>query len=103
MLRNLIAAIFLFALALPAMAMPVPAQPHGEEAMQDCHGAPMEHDKSDASDTHAQHRGCIGCIAPQIERPALFAVAAMSPMVQSSPNTKLEGTVPRPNLPPPRA
>ena len=102
MLRNLIAAIFLFALALSAVAMPVPAA-RDEAVMQNCHGAPLEHGKSDATDNHAQHRGCIGCIAPQMARPALPAIEALSPMVQSLPNKKLEGTVPPPSLPPPRA
>lgn len=103
MLRNLIAAIFLLALALPAVAMPLPAKAVNEAAMQDCHGMPMDHGRSDNGDNHTQHRGCIGCIASYAAMPVLMAAVPLSFIIQSTPDHKLNGTVPRPSLPPPRA
>lgn len=62
----------------------------------------MEHGKSDNGDNHGQHRGCIGCIAPQAALPALLESQQLPFIAQSLPNRKLNGTVPRPSLPPPR-
>lgn len=102
MFRNLILAIFLVALALPAVAMPIPVAAPGAPAMEDCHGMPMDHDKGDAGD-HSQHRGCIGCIAPQAAMPVAFGPPTLPFIIALASAKKLSGTIPRPSLPPPRA
>jgi hypothetical protein len=104
MLRNLLLAIFLFALALPALAVPVAPAVASEPLATDCHGMPVESNEDDAEHQgkSVQLHGCIGCIAPVSP---VFAVAEPTTLMfitQSQPPRELTGTIKRPNIPPPR-
>ena len=66
MFRNLLLAMFLFALALPALAVPVAPAVTSAPAATDCHGMPVENQGKETPSTGkgVQLHGCIGCIAP---------------------------------------
>ena len=107
MIRNLVAAIFLLALALPAFAMPVPARAAMMDGMTngasmamaaDCHGMPTKQDK----DGHVQQHGCIGCIAPYAPDIRLAKAAPLPFVTSAQLIRKLDGTAPPPSTPPPR-
>jgi hypothetical protein len=101
MLRNIILALFLLTLALPAMALPMPAAETSVMA-GDCHGMPAQDHSGKPDGQDMRLHGCIGCIAPLAT--ALLAAQAeplrFSPFAQ--PVHRLTGTTPRPSLPPPR-
>jgi hypothetical protein len=105
MLRNLLLAVFLFALALPALAVPVAPAAASQSAATDCHGMPVE--KQDDGPQHegkgVQVHGCIGCIAPLSPAFAIFETAALPFIAQSQPHRELSSTTKRPNIPPPRS
>jgi hypothetical protein len=105
MLRNLFLALFLFALALPALAVPVAPAVASEPVAADCHGMPMEN-QDDGTEEHgssARLHGCIGCIAPA--SPAFGVVQLTAPpfITQSAPYRELSGTIAGPSIPPPRS
>ena len=102
MLRNLFLAIFLFALALPALAVSIAPVAAADTAATDCHGMPVEKQDDDAGEHGqiARPHGCIGCIAP------VFAVtpsAALPFITQRALHRELSGTAGEPNIPPPRS
>jgi hypothetical protein len=104
MLRNLFLALFLFALALPALAVPVAPAEASEPAAADCHGMPME-SQDDGTEEHgssARLHGCIGCIAPASPAFDVVQLTALPFVTQSEPHRELSGTVAGPSLPPPR-
>lgn len=105
MLRNLFLAIFLFALALPALAVPVAPAIASEPVAADCHGMPIENQDDKVGDhgNSVRLHGCIGCIAPV--SPALDVVPSLAlPFItQSAPHREPSGTVAGPSIPPPRS
>ena len=102
MIRNLLATLFLFALALPAVAMPVPAYRNGSDIAKSCHDMPMERKDQAPRNDHAMMHGCIGCIAPTL--PALASLRAHLVVAIDTPATvsALIGIAPNPRDPPPR-
>ena len=102
MLRNLLALLFVFALALPAVAMPAPADENAVVMAEDCHGMPMEQDDKVPAGEHALQHGCIGCIAPYT--PAIAEVRAAVLVTPPLPGlmAALSGFAPKPHDPPPR-
>jgi hypothetical protein len=105
MLRNLFLAIFLFALALPALAVPVAPAAASETAAADCHGMPME-DQEDKAGDHGNSvrlHGCIGCIAPVSPAFDVVLSATLPFIAQSAPHREMSGTVAGPSIPPPRS
>jgi hypothetical protein len=105
MLRNLFLAIFLFALALPALAVPVAPAVASEPVATDCHGIPME-DQDDGAEEHGNNvrlHGCIGCIAPVSPAFDVVQLTALPFIIQSTLHRELSGTVAAPNIPPPRS
>lgn len=105
MLRNLFLAIFLFALALPALAVPVAPAEASQPAAADCHGMPMEN-QDDGTEEHgssARLHGCIGCIAPASPAFDVVQLTALHFITQSAPYQELSGTVAGPSIPPPRS
>lgn len=104
MLRNLFLAIFLFALALPALAVPVAPVAASEAMPADCHGMPMGTQDDDAEEhgKAVQLHGCIGCIAPVSPGFAIFQSASLPCIPQSALLHELLGTIARPTIPPPR-
>ncbi len=102
MIRNLLAALFLFALALPAVAMPVPAHGNGPDITENCHDMPMEREDQAPPNDHAMMHGCIGCIAPTL--PVLAPMLALQPIAIDTPAIvrALIGIAPKPRDPPPR-
>ena len=105
MLRNLFLALFLFALALPALAVPVGTTEASEPAAADCHGMPMENqdDKAGEHGNSARLHGCIGCIAPVSPAFDVVQSTALPFITQSTLHRELSGTVAGPNIPPPRS
>jgi hypothetical protein len=105
MFRNLFLAIFLFALALPALAVPVAPAKASETAAADCHGMPME--KQDEDDPEhgnsVRLHGCIGCIAPVSPAFDVVELAELPFIAQSAPHRELSGTIAGPSIPPPRS
>jgi hypothetical protein len=101
MLRNLFLALFLITLALPAMALPLPA---GEtKAMaEDCHGMPAQDDGGQHDGQNLRLHGCIGCIAPLATLLLTAQIEPLAFMPFAEPVRRLSGTAPRPSLPPPR-
>ena len=105
MLRNLFLAIFLFALALPALAVPVAPAVASEPVATDCHGMPM----NDGDDKAGEHgngvrlHGCIGCIAPVSPAFDVFPSVTLPFITQSTVHRELSGTVAGPSIPPPRS
>ena len=105
MLRNLFLALFLFALALPALAVPVAPAEASEPAVADCHGMPME-DQDVGSEEHGNSmrlHGCIGCIAPVSPAFGVVQLTALPFITQSAPYRELSSTVAGPSIPPPRS
>jgi hypothetical protein len=105
MLRNLFLAIFLFALALPALAVPVAPASASETVANDCHGMPVE-DQDVGSDEHGKSvrlHGCIGCIAPVSPAFDIVSAATLPFVTPSTPHRELSGTVAGPSIPPPRS
>lgn len=105
MLRNLFLAIFLCALALPALAVPFAPAAASEPAASDCHGMPMEN-QEDGDTEHGNSvrlHGCIGCIAPVSPVFDVVQLTALPFITQSAPHHELSGTVAGPNIPPPRS
>lgn len=102
MFRNLLALLFLFALALPALAVPAPVADSAMVMAEDCHGMPMEQDDKAPASEHAMQHGCIGCIAPYA--PAIAEVRAAVLVAPPLPGltTTLSGFAPKPHDPPPR-
>jgi hypothetical protein len=97
MLRNLFLAIFLFALALPALAVPVgPAKASAPVATE-------EQDDGSKRGNSVQLHGCIGCIAPVSPVFAVVQLAELPFVTQSAPHRELSSTVAGPNIPPPRS
>lgn len=109
MIRNLIAAIFLLALALPACAVPVPARTMNAYTAvttmaAGCHGMPIKQPRKYPGDHGSmQQHGCIGCIAPFAPAMEIGRAEALPLVVGADFIRKLEGTAPPPNTPPPRA
>jgi len=105
MLRNLFLAVFLFALALPALAVPVAPAVASETVASDCHGMPMENQDDNAGEHGKSIRlhGCIGCIAPVSPVFDVVQTAALPFITQSAPYRELFGTVAGPTIPPPRS
>lgn len=104
MLRNLIALIFIIALALPAVAMQSPSAPETMVMNADCHGMPMEK-QDDQTGEHGKGlrlHGCIGCIAPVSPVFNIVPSVAMPFITQSTLYRDLSGTVAGPTIPPPR-
>ena len=104
MLRNLFLAIFLTALALPAVAVAVPVAA-SEAVAADCHGMPME-SQDDGQGEHGKAlrlHGCIGCIAPVLPAYAVALSTALPFITQSELHRELSGKVAEPNIPPPRS
>jgi hypothetical protein len=102
MLRHFILAFFLIALALPAMAVSMPAAQDASAAKEDCHGVPMKHEGKAPADDHAGLHGCIGCVAPTNAAQPVAVLSAISFVPFADPVRRLSGTSPRPSLPPPR-
>ena len=102
MLRNLLALLFVFALALPAVAMPAPADDSAMAMAEDCHGMPMERDDKAPAGEQAMHHGCIGCVASYA--PAILAMRAAVLVTPPLPGltAALSGFAPKPHDPPPR-
>lgn len=101
MLRNLFIALFLFALASPALAVPGTPVATSETAASDCHGMPME-DQDVGGEQHANSvrlHGCIGCIAPVSPVFGLVASALLLFISQSAPCRELSGTIAGPAMP----
>jgi hypothetical protein len=101
MLRNLFLALFLLTLALPAMALPVPAKEAGTMA-EDCHGMPTPDDNGKHDGQDMRLHGCIGCIAPLATALPAAQVEPIGFTPFAEPVRRLSGTTPRPSLPPPR-
>lgn len=102
MFRNLLALLFLFALALPALAVPAPVADSAAAMVEDCHGMPMQHDDKAPAREHAMQHGCIGCIAPYT--PAIVEVRTAVLVTPPLPGltATLSGFAPKPHDPPPR-
>jgi hypothetical protein len=105
MIRNLFLAIFLCALALPALAVPVGPAVASEPAATDCHGMPIENQEDGDMEQGNSVRlhGCIGCIAPVSPAFDVVPLTALPFITQSAPYRELSGTVAGPNIPPPRS
>jgi hypothetical protein len=101
MLRNLFLALFLLTLALPAMALPVPAAEANAMA-EDCHSMPVQDDSGEHSGQDMRLHGCIGCIAPLATAMPATQVEPLGFVLFAEPVRRLSGTTPRPSLPPPR-
>jgi hypothetical protein len=103
MFRNLLTLLFLFALALPAVAMPAPADDKAMAMAEDCHGMPMERDDKAPAGEQVMHHGCIGCVAPY----ALTILAMRAAVLVNPPlpglTATLSGFAPKPHDPPPRS
>jgi hypothetical protein len=105
MLRNLFLALFLFALALPALAVPVAPAEASEPAAADCHGMPTK-DQDVGSEEHGNSvrlHGCIGCIAPVSPAFDVVPSATLPFITQSTHHRELSGTIAGPSIPPPRS
>jgi hypothetical protein len=104
MFRNVFLAIFLFALALPALAVPVAPEEASQAMASDCHGTPMDtqDDSTEKHDKSVRLHGCIGCIAPVSHDFAVFQSVSLPCMRQSALLNELSGTIARPTIPPPR-
>ncbi|MBK7162766.1 MAG: hypothetical protein IPH79_09820 [Sphingomonadales bacterium] len=102
MFRNLLALLFLFALALPALAVPAPLADRAVAMAEDCHGMPIQQDDKAPAGEHAVQHGCIGCIAPYT--PAILHVRAVALVAPPLPGltATLSGFAPKPHDPPPR-
>ncbi|MGC1470563.1 MAG: hypothetical protein WA793_14405 [Sphingorhabdus sp.] len=102
MFRNLLALLFLFALALPALAVPAPVADRVMVMAEDCHGMPMQHDDKAPAGEHAMQHGCIGCVAPY----APTIMEARTVVLVTPPLPGLTATLssfaPKPHDPPPR-
>jgi hypothetical protein len=105
MLRNLFLAIFLFALALPALAVPLAPAEASEPVAADCHGMPVEpeDDKAGEHGNSVRLHGCIGCIAPVSPVFDVVQLAALPFITQSARHRELSGTIAGPTIPPPRS
>lgn len=103
MFRNLLAVLFLFALALPALAVPAPVADRSMVMAEDCHGMPMQHDEKVPAGELAMQHGCIGCVAPYA--PAIAEVRAVVLVTPPLPGltATLSGFAPKPHDPPPRS
>ena len=103
MFRNLLALLFLIALALPAVAMPAPADENAVAMAEDCHGMPLEHGDKSPTGEQVMHHGCIGCVAPYA--PAIAEVRAAVLVAPPLPGltATLSGFAPKPHDPPPRS
>jgi hypothetical protein len=101
MLRNIILALFLLTLALPAMTLPVPAAERSTMA-EDCHGMPADDDSGKHDGQDMRLHGCIGCIAPLSSALPATRVEPLGFIPVAEPVRCLIGTTPRPSLPPPR-
>lgn len=102
MIRNLFLAIFLFALALPALAVPVAPFAVSDTVATDCHGMSSQDDKVGDHESGIRIHNCIGCIAPTNAAPPVAKPLRFSFITYSVPVIHLSGTSPRPSLPPPR-
>jgi hypothetical protein len=105
MLRNLLLALFLFALAFPAVAMPAAPTKASRTLVQDCHGMPVEKQDDDTPhpDGNARLHGCIGCVAPLGPMAAIIDALPLPFIVQQQLERELTGTAQRPSIPPPRS
>lgn len=99
MLRHFILAIFLIALALPAMATP---SAHATAVSEDCHGKPSPDQTEGEPESDARLHGCIGCVAPTeaVQPMATRTLAAFIPVFAAV--RPLSGISPRPGIRPPR-
>jgi hypothetical protein len=105
MFRNLFLALFLFVLALPALAVPVAPVAVSETVAADCHGMPTQ-EQDDGGEQHGASlrlHGCIGCIAPASPAFDVVQLTALPFITQSAPYRELSGTVAGPSIPPPRS
>lgn len=102
MFRNLLALLFLFALALPALAVPAPVDRDAPVMAEDCHGIPTGQDRKVPAGEHAMQHGCIGCIAPYVAAIELTRAARPIAPPLPGPMAALAGFAPKPHAPPPR-
>lgn len=101
MLRNLLVAIFLIAIALPGFAMPVSAQTETPTAT-DCHSISVEYGKGEPVDDHAKRHDCIGCIASYPPAASIGAFERLAIIAMTEIVYELDGTISSPSTPPPR-
>ena len=102
MFRNLLALLFLFALALPALAVPAPVADSAMVMAEDCHGMPMQQDDKAPASEHAMQHGCIGCVAPYAPAIAEVRAAVLAAPPLPGLMAALSGFAPKPHDPPPR-
>ncbi len=102
MFRNLLALLFLFALALPALAVSAPVADNAAAMAEDCHGMPMQQDDKAPAGEHALQHGCIGCIAPYAPVMAQVRAAVLVTPPLPGLTAALSGFAPKPHDPPPR-
>ncbi len=107
MFRNMVALLFLFALALPAVAMGQPASATTYEVAvpADCHGTPMpvqDHETPKHEGSDMRLHGCIGCIAPIAPTYAVRLHDTIVSDEDAGPEKLMSGTAARPTIPPPR-
>lgn len=104
MLRTLFLGLFLIALVIPAIAIPVAPAQASAMVEGNCHSMPVSPNDDDAGHHQIDIRlhGCIGCIAPQSAQLATFAIIDLPFIVQQQTVSVLSGTARRPHVPPPR-
>ena len=95
MLRNLFLTLFLFVLALPALAVPVTPAVASEDMETDCHGMPKETQDSDSQkhDKSVRLHGCIGCVAPVSPVFGISETTTLPFITQTLPHRELSGTI----------
>ena len=105
MFRNLLLAMFLLVMALPALAVPVAPVATSGTMASDCHGMLMDTQEDDAGEHGKGVRlhGCIGCIAPVSPGFEIFHSASLPSITQSAILNALLGTIARPIITPPRS
>ena len=106
MLRNLFLAIFLLALALPALAVPVAPAVASETAAAACHGMSVEKQDDAGDEGHGNSgrlHGCIGCIASGTAVLDMAQTPELPFITHSAITRELSGTAAGPTIPPPRS
>ena len=101
MLRHFILAIFLIALSLPAIAVATPSV-NDFAASEDCHGMSSQDDEGGDPESGPRIHSCIGCVAPTNAAPPLAEPVTFRFIPFAELVVYLNGTSPRPSLPPPR-
>ena len=101
MLRHFILAIFLIALAMPAMAVETPSA-HAMAVSEDCHGMPSQDQTEGDPEADVRLHGCIGCVAPTDAVQPMSARFAGAFILVVAAVRPLSGISPRPGIRPPR-